>query len=181
MPRTFKDITGNKFNHLTAIKQAGYYLNKNTQKKCAKWLWQCDCGKQIEDLAKHVAIKKPRKISCGCMNIRRKYFGSKSTAYGIYKKEYNDGDITFEQFYEMSQKQCYWCDKFNFSSRKHPTKKDIFFQYHGLDRIDNTRGHYLDNVVTCCWPCNNIRGNSTVEEFMTHIQEIYLNRIGEWK
>jgi 5-methylcytosine-specific restriction endonuclease McrA len=29
----------------------------------------------------------------------------------------------------------------------------------GLDRIDNSLGHSLDNVVTCCSKCNNILGD----------------------
>ena len=28
-----------------------------------------------------------------------------------------------------------------------------------LDRIDNTIGHTIDNVLPCCYRCNNIRGN----------------------
>lgn len=30
----------------------------------------------------------------------------------------------------------------------------------GLDRLDNTRGYHLDNVVACCGPCNQVRGHN---------------------
>jgi hypothetical protein len=36
---------------------------------------------------------------------------------------------------------------------------------YGLDRIDNSRGYSIDNVVPCCFACNSIRGNNlTVRE-----------------
>jgi len=38
---------------------------------------------------------------------------------------------------------------------------------YGLDRLDNTKGYHKDNVVSCCGPCNAIRGDKlTVEEMM---------------
>lgn len=35
----------------------------------------------------------------------------------------------------------------------------------GCDRIDNNKGHSIDNVVPCCNICNTVRGNNfTVDE-----------------
>ena len=35
----------------------------------------------------------------------------------------------------------------------------------GLDRIDNSKGYQINNVLPCCGTCNDIRGNNlTVEE-----------------
>lgn len=37
----------------------------------------------------------------------------------------------------------------------------------GLDRIDNSRGHEIGNVVPCCYECNVARGNNfTMEEML---------------
>lgn len=36
----------------------------------------------------------------------------------------------------------------------------------GLDRIDNSKGHTLDNVVPCCYECNVARGNNFTHEEM---------------
>lgn len=37
----------------------------------------------------------------------------------------------------------------------------------GLDRIDNTKGHTIDNVVVCCYECNCARNdNFTVDEMV---------------
>lgn len=36
----------------------------------------------------------------------------------------------------------------------------------GLDRIDNSKPHTLDNVVVCCEECNKKRGDLSFEEFL---------------
>lgn len=41
----------------------------------------------------------------------------------------------------------------------------------GLDRIDNTKGHEIDNVVPCCYECNVARGNNFSYEEMLIIGE----------
>lgn len=38
----------------------------------------------------------------------------------------------------------------------------------GLDRIDNTRGYEVGNVVPCCGVCNRMKSNMTREEFLAH-------------
>lgn len=36
----------------------------------------------------------------------------------------------------------------------------------GLDRVDNARGYERDNLAACCSMCNQIKGTSTVEDFL---------------
>jgi hypothetical protein len=42
----------------------------------------------------------------------------------------------------------------------------------GLDRIDSSIGHVLENVVPCCFDCNIMKSNRTVDEFLAHIKKI---------
>jgi len=49
-----RDITGQKFNRLTAIKYIGHYL----------WLFKCDCGKEKIISSSHVIQGNTK--SCGC-------------------------------------------------------------------------------------------------------------------
>ena len=56
-----KDITGEKFWHLTAIRPTGKYI-----KNQAEWVWRCECGKEIKEVAHAVKIGNRR--SCGCRN-----------------------------------------------------------------------------------------------------------------
>lgn len=64
-----KDITGLKFNRLTAIK---FMYSK---KGCQFWLFKCDCGKEI--IARKCAVTSGNHKSCGCLRTeklkRKKY------------------------------------------------------------------------------------------------------------
>lgn len=62
-------------------------------------------------------------------------------------------DITFDEFMSFWQKHCTYC---------HDTIETI-----GLDRIDNTKGYCLANVVPCCALCNYTRSNRFTYEAMT--------------
>lgn len=55
-----KDITGEKYNKLTAIK----YIGK-TKNGSAIWLWKCDCGNEKEIVAN--SVKTGNTKSCGCL------------------------------------------------------------------------------------------------------------------
>lgn len=64
-----KDITGNKYNHLTAIKRDG-----NDSSGCAAWIFQCDCGRYHRTRKKAVTSGQIR--SCGkCIPYIRKSEG----------------------------------------------------------------------------------------------------------
>jgi hypothetical protein len=56
----FRDLTGQKFARLTAIKHVG--LDSGGR---YKWLWQCDCGKVVVIVGSHVTIGQTK--SCGCL------------------------------------------------------------------------------------------------------------------
>lgn len=59
------DITGQKFNRLTAIKMIGLVsLGKDGSKK-ASWLCRCDCGKELAVTSN--ALRKNNTKSCGCL------------------------------------------------------------------------------------------------------------------
>lgn len=42
----------------------------------------------------------------------------------------------------------------------------------GCDRIDNSLPHVPENVVPCCWDCNNKRKNTEYNEFMRLIKKV---------
>ena len=66
------------------------------------------------------------------------------------KKEWT---ITLEEFGKLRDKPCYYCGgKLPETSR-------------GLDRVDNSKGYTLDNVLPCCGGCNTLRSDVlSVEE-----------------
>lgn len=56
---TFQDISGQKFNRLTALKRA-----ENCKHGSAQWLCMCDCGKEVIALGQK--LRNGRTSSCGC-------------------------------------------------------------------------------------------------------------------
>lgn len=76
-----KDITGQKFNMLTAVRECG-------RDKRGKTLWefQCDCGNTVINLRTYVVNGVTK--SCGCLknngSENRKHGGSKEKLYKVY-------------------------------------------------------------------------------------------------
>src|SRR5690625_2920180 len=69
----FKDLTGQKFGRLTAIKRISPYGTRKI-----KWLCKCDCGNKTEVYASYLIVGDTR--SCGCLkseleekHLREKY------------------------------------------------------------------------------------------------------------
>lgn len=73
-------------------------------------------------------------------------------AYKLSDKKKGFGfNITLDFMREEARKGCTYCGH---------TERI------GLDRIDNTRGHELDNVVPCCYECNCARMNNFTHQEM---------------
>lgn len=69
----FKDLTGQKFGRLTAIKRISPHGTRKI-----KWLCKCDCGNKTEVYASYLTVGDTR--SCGCLkreleekHLREKY------------------------------------------------------------------------------------------------------------
>lgn len=167
------DYTGQKFGRLTAIRFTGNYTQTKSGNKKRIWEFQCECGKVVEKVMEKV--KKGDTKSCGCLITTRN--SVEVVQHSVFTDSYQDGNLTEEQFLQMSQLPCHWCGEWNPNIRKHRYYKEITFAYHGLDRIDNKRGHDIDNVRPCCWLCNELRGRRTEQDFESRIEKIYLNRI----
>lgn len=73
------------------------------------------------------------------------------------QRHYSFG-LTFEQFKTFWQKDCYYCGD---------QTKTI-----GLDRVDNSKGYNLDNIVSCCWKCNQMKLALSQKEFISQCKKI---------
>lgn len=106
---------------------------------------------------------------------------SDRTAKAVYKEYYNDGDISFEEFKDLSQKNCFYCNlepsnKTNHAKNDPKALKErahlYDFIYSGLDRIDSSRAHFKDNVVPCCRWCNFAKQDLSFDYFKEHLSNI---------
>lgn len=156
------------------------YKNGGYKKKYVKL--KCICSKEfIIRIGDYNDYK-----SCGCLrgnnlkvdNNRNLPKGEASfrSVYKTYKVNCNrknrDFNLSIEEFKEIINKPCYYCGIERSNVSNSSTKNGSYF-YNGIDRIDNKKGYYVDNVVPCCKNCNIAKASLTQEEFFNLIIKIY--------
>jgi len=182
-----KDWTGQKFGRLTFVRRADKRVN-------GKILWEalCDCGNTT--YVRPGYVSRGRTSSCGC--YRKEYEQQLaartnppiiSSARAVWRGAYKDDGLSFDSFYLLSQQSCYYCSRlphrtYNVGKKGKPYRgcSDLQvqcgnFTYNGLDRIDSLKGHTLDNVVPCCTDCNQAKMGKTMQEFIAHIERMYIH------
>lgn len=199
MQRKAQDCIGQSFDRLTVISIEWVKKNKTT----VAWaLCSCSCGNTIS--VRVYNLKNGTTKSCGClrdetsgkriaaMNAVKDIDGTfreprLGSAFRVYKDHcYNDGDISFDNFLELSQHNCFYCDdtpsncanvhkRNKYSSLIRIEQGD--FIYNGLDRLDSTKLHNKNNVVPCCWDCNKAKLKRTEKVFLSWIEKVYNHSI----
>lgn len=164
---------------------------KNTHAYCV-----CDCGG--EWFGPINKLKSGHTRSCGnkeCpYKAYTKYHPKFTVAKATFAQNYDDGNITAEQFYLLSQLNCWYCGKeannsneacgyYNDRASKF-FKNEGIFHYNGLDRIDNNLPHNIDNIIPCCFNCNRSKLDLSIPKFIEWLEAIYpwaqsfLNSVG---
>lgn len=82
------------------------------------------------------------------------------------KKRNIDLSISLEEFKLLINKNCFYCDN-------NLGLKTIYGV--GLDRLDNTKGYTLDNVVPCCNFCNIVKGYLLTSDEMKKVANLLIN------
>jgi 5-methylcytosine-specific restriction endonuclease McrA len=147
----------------------------------------CDSKKEMN----HQILKKAN--SCGCQkhNIKTwKHVGTYTKPWQLEKGvaarnsleyQYKRGaasrglsyTLTTEQFDAIVVGMCNYCGDSLTGTSKGQGKTSGDFAYTGIDRVDNSKGYTADNVITCCWKCNNMKGKLGVDEFTEHVKKIH--------
>jgi hypothetical protein len=177
IPKTspqFRDLTGQVFNKWTVIR-----LESNRDGVLYYWC-RCECGEERAVRGTHLSTEASK--SCGCLS-KWSDDPKLATAYKVYKNSYADGDISFKEFLELSQGNCYYCNlppsnimnRYKWKDRG--TNKFAVdngdFIYNGLDRIDSSQPHTKNNVVSCCATCNYAKNDMSIEEFKQWLNRIF--------
>lgn len=66
--------------------------------------------------------------------------------------------ISLDEFEKTIRKPCNYCGTVE--------------ERRGIDRIDSNIGYLSNNIVPCCYPCNWMKNDLTVNEFLSHCQKI---------
>lgn len=72
--------------------------------------------------------------------------------YGAKLRDLNFS-LTKEEFMTFWQVPCFYCGD--------------SIETIGLDRMDSSKGYTLDNVVSCCFPCNEFKRRRDYSQFVT--------------
>lgn len=188
-----EDYIGRQFGRLTVIELTDPTIDKHGKKRTT-YICKCSCGVSRNVTRHQLQIKNGTK-SCGCLDrearsklglSKRKYHPREGTAREIYLFRYNDGDLTFEDFLNLSQLNCHYCNsKPTASYNKYAFRKNCKvsefaiaegnFIYNGLDRLDSSLPHDKTNVVPCCYRCNRAKSDTHVDDFREWIRCVYEN------
>lgn len=171
-----KDITGQTFGRLFVLKRNGHLERMNGKTKVSAYLCQCICGKTKTISGSD--LRSGHTTSCGCG--RAVDDPRVNSAKQIYKRGYNDGNLTFEQFMELTQQNCYYCNATPTNNHNDfkigaavTSQLNGNFNYNGLDRVNSNLVHDFENLVPCCKVCNKAKGERSFDDFKNHIIKSY--------
>lgn len=72
-------------------------------------------------------------------------------------------DLSKERFVELTSDKCYYCGASPSNTISAATGS---YTYNGIDRVDNSKGYFEGNVVSCCKHCNRAKDTRSLEEFI---------------
>ena len=180
---------GTTFNRLRVLKKI-----KVEGESLSHYLCECDCG-SIKTIPRNSLVTGHTQ-SCGCLNIERVF--KKPGIRGLTRLwnicKYNaktrnlSFELTFEQHNNIIEQSCFYCGKepsdknpylkkdgFPHKSKKQRKQETIdraWVKANTIDRIDSTKGYFMENCVPCCAQCNTAKMDYTQEEFIEHANKI---------
>jgi hypothetical protein len=99
--------------------------------------------------------------------VAAKYYGQKNAS----RRTGRDFTLTLEEYTALTTNvPCAYC---GLDSKTKTLGSKVMMRVGGIDRVDSRRGYVKDNVVPCCWICNEMKKDRDVKLFLLHIEQIY--------
>jgi hypothetical protein len=190
--RPIKDWTGFRQGRLVVVSPTDERDNGNVV-----WLCKCDCGGTIK---LSTASFRSGTRSCGCVGFGwwggsyiRGGFGTKRKRVKSFERQAqaNQRDLyskyrssairrgyqwklPFDVFIEITRQDCHYCGQ-------PPAQEHIGalgatdgnpYQYNGVDRMDNSKGYEIENVVACCGICNSAKMDRDLTDFAEWVLKV---------
>lgn len=172
-----------RYGNLEVIDFFGYYRSGKKSTR-PQWLCVCDCGnltiKSSTDLNGRQISKckgcayASRKQSKKRINGWQRLFNLTVKARSKNKKI--PVSLTVADFQKISSQNCHYCGTppklktYLYTNNIYAIGSEIYAN--GLDRIDNSKGYHLNNVVACCFTCNRAKGTMSFLNFMNWIARL---------
>lgn len=170
-----KAIPGAVFGKLLVLIEAEKLpMGQGKHKRMMKaFLCRCECGIEKVVLARSLEIGHTKSCNAGLCrgkNTPQVSSAKKLWSSGGYKKE----GLPFEAFFQCSQMNCFYCggEPSNSYASDRSDLIEYRFIYNGLDRLDSTKGHSINNIIPCCWICNRAKNRRSVIDFNGWLTDI---------
>lgn len=150
-----------------AIKAKNYYHSHKEQQAKTNKIWRSKNKNRLVELSKKWKQNNPEKWKESHKKSYQAHADNPNNRLGRArrraKKKNIDFSITLEEYTNIINNPCYYCNGcFGKVTRGS-----------GLDRIDNAKGYTNDNVISCCKTCNTLKGeNFTAEETLAAVRAI---------
>ena len=174
--RTINEI-GNRYGMLAVVERA----ENPTSRGGAYWLCRCDCS-NVKAI-RGTSLRNGNAKSCGCRQGKNHGLPHGESMFNVLYNKYVWGatgkrnfewSISKEQFRHLTKQNCQYCGC-------EPSREQTAqycngtYIYNGLDRVDNSKGYTIDNVVPCCTTCNLAKVGMTVKEFYRWVESVSEN------
>jgi hypothetical protein len=166
------DMTGMTFGSLTVVRRA-----PKESRKDPKWECLCACGRT--HITRGVSLRKGDTRSCGCVNGSNKYGTAEESntvrIYAMYesgaRKRGHEWRLTLQQLRDIVASPCIYCGA---PPEERPSrwKRSPTTRSSGIDRVDNSQGYVIGNVVPCCTWCNMSKRQHSMLDFVTHCRAV---------
>jgi len=168
----FVDLTGQKFGRLTVIE-------RDFSCKGVFWFCICNCN---PDVVLEKSIQTERLTSenhgtksCGCIKKFKEGEASLNMYFYTYKRNAIARNCFFdlekEDFRKIVLQYCHYC---NIEPRKIQYDKTMNgpFIGNGVDQIIASGGYSKENCVPCCWNCNGLKSDLSLENWNAKLKRI---------
>jgi hypothetical protein len=163
-------INSNDNHNINNVVPCCYICNRaKNDKELNDFICYVEALTNIKHIEFHIHRNEINNIKC---DLNKKYL--RAIVREVFRDKYYDADFSIEQFYKLSQLNCYYCGR----KQMNLLKKDKPFEgyyYNGLDRINNNLGHFYTNVVNCCFRCNFAKSNISFDDFIIWINKLKNN------
>lgn len=185
----YVDVTGRKYNHLTALRRVPSRRNNQGKSVGARWAARCDCGREVElDLRnlRHFLQK-----TCGAKECHHYQFlkyqhrlpgdAGLSQAYYSYKggrrgrRAKWEFTLSKEEAIKLFKSNCWYCGAPPSNKARADSERGKCL-YSGIDRVDSKKGYVQGNVRPCCGTCNRMKNAHTEKVFYAHMEKILQHR-----
>jgi len=163
------DLTDREFGKLTVIRDTGRRKSRRPI-----WLCKCECGKEVEILAKYLLNGDTK--SCGCITVgnahNRNGYKCVSGSYfnSLKRQAIRRGipfEITAEDSFHLLEKQKYLCAISQVPIVLVDNLRDQRQnQTASLDRIDSKKGYTNDNIQWTHKVINIMKNTHSLDEFL---------------